>query len=301
MVGEVASGAEALKCIPDLKPNLVCLDVFLIKEEAADVVRAILGLSPLPIILVSDAPRNAAEVFDALAAGALELVPKPARGDVAAVATFLETIRMLSNIKLHPKREPQTDPHTQSQIVTIAASTGGPAALRSFLSVLPINFKPPVIVAQHLAPGFEDDFAKWLSQGIQLKARVAVDGEQLKEGEVLIGRSGCDLYVLNKNRINQRKAPKLGYHPSADVLFSSAASAFGNGVTAVILSGIGSDGTEGARAVSAANGTVMAQDAASSVVYGMPGAVTNAGLARITGSPKYLAQVIVNSVMFERT
>jgi two-component system chemotaxis response regulator CheB len=170
-------------------------------------------------------------------------------------------------------------------VVAIASSTGGPPALKALLAALPANFPWPVLIAQHLTPGFEDGLSRWLGQHCALPVRVVTKAMPLGPG-VFIGQPEHDLVVHARDEVRVVPAPARGYHPSGDRLFETAVTAFGAQVVAVVMSGIGSDGLRGATAVQGAGGLVLAQ--AMAPVRGMPDAVTKAGLAAGEGSPEQL-------------
>ena len=293
IVGAVAGGPEALTFVSTLKPDLVLLDVFLANEPAARLVRSILATWPVPILLISAASRDVPEVFEALAAGALDLLTKPRDGP--AEKAFVRLARTLSKVKVRPHRQLY---RTEGiQLVVIGSSTGGPGALRELLDGLPTRFPVPIVIAQHLAFGFEGSLASWLGQTSALPVAVAVDGETLRPGEVHLGQAQKDVVIAPERRLGVRKCPERGYHPSADLLFETAAAHFGSGVLGVILTGVGSDGTAGAKKLVAAGGMMMGQDKGSSSVFGMPGSVIRAGLASVIGPPSELAKAIVRCTL----
>jgi two-component system chemotaxis response regulator CheB len=290
----VGSSSEALRALDEEVPDVISLDVYLGHESAADLVKAILTRRKIPIVLVSDAPRNVGEVFEGLAAGAVELVGKPRSGDAVQEQAFLRLMRTLSRVRLaHLKaaRRPM-----EVSLVCLAASTGGPTAVRDFLSVLPRNFPAPIVLAQHLASGFEEGLAEWLSHASALPVKVARAGQVPQPGEVALIPSGHDGAIGAGCKMEITPAPKMGYHPSADLLIGTATAILGRSVAAVILTGIGSDGLEGARLLFDAGGFILAQDQASSAVWGMPGAVTQAGLISAVGPPSDLGSVLAEFV-----
>lgn len=294
VVGEVGSGEEAVEAAARLRPDVVSLDVFLPRLSAAEVVRRILVLHPVPIVLVSDAPREAAEVFAALEAGALDFMVKPRAGDTGQARWLVETLQVLSRVRVRRRR---TAPLVEgavrpARLVAIGSSAGGPAALRTFLEALPPGLDVPVLVAQHIAPGFAQGLVDWLAERCPLPVRLAVEGQPLGRGEVLVGPPGADLGVGPGGRAVVSPAGERGYHPSVDLLLSSAAALLGPGTLGVVLSGTGVDGRQGAAAVVAAGGTVMAQDADSAAVDGMPRAVREAGYATVVGPPLALARAV---------
>jgi two-component system chemotaxis response regulator CheB len=298
VVGEAKSRVEAESMLMACRPDVVSLDVFLPDGNAAQVVRALMAVKPVPIVLVSDAPRSTSEVFEALAAGALDLLAKPRLGNDAKLQAFLQLVRMLSKVKVRtPRRRVQAAAGAAKalELVAVGASTGGPGALRDMIAQLPHDYPVPIVVAQHLAAGFEPAMAQWLQATTSLKVQVAVSGAQLQPGLVLLGPSGQDIVVTRDGYISIDRAGPGTYHPSADTLFSSAARWFGNTAIGVVLSGIGEDGVVGARALIHAGAQVLAQDRDSSAVYGMPGAVAKAGVASTIGSPQELARVLLRA------
>ncbi len=297
VVGQAATVEKAIEAIPRLLPDLVSLDVFLPDGTAADVVRRILAVAPIPIVLLSEAQRDAEEVFEALAAGALDFMRKPRTVDKRSNAGMLHAMRALSRVKVGGGGSAPAKPNGSAlSVLTVASSTGGPNALRELLGQLPGDFPLPIVVAQHVAEGFEDGLARWLAAACPLRFKVCPERTVLEAGQVLLGPAGWDLQISTRSEVVLTKAPDHGYHPSADVLFSSATKVFGPAVLAVVLSGIGADGTLGGTAVAKAGGVVMAQDQRSSVVFGMPGSVTSAGVVSLVGSPSELGRAILQSV-----
>ncbi|MGQ0503862.1 MAG: chemotaxis protein CheB [Myxococcaceae bacterium] len=303
VIGTATTIASALEQIPALKPDLVSLDVFLPDGSAADAVTGILRIAPVPIVLLSEAKRETDEVFAALAAGAVDFMRKPRAVDKRSTAAMLNAMRALSRVALRARPSSERCALAMAtSVVAFASSTGGPNALREILAALPADFPLPILVAQHVAEGFEAGLAKWLAAASPLRFRVMEKQRQaLTGGEVVLGRSGWDMRVVSREEVVLEKAPVRGYHPSGDMLFKSASKAFGSSVIAVVLSGIGSDGAAGALEVARAGGVVMAQDERSSVVYGMPAAVAEAGIAGLIGSPVELGRAILHTVTSKKS
>lgn len=292
VVGEAESGQAAIRMVDRLRPDVVSLDVFMTGASAAETVRQVLSEHAVPIVLVSDAPRDAAEVFAALDAGAVDFVAKPRHGDAAAAAWFLDSIRAMSQVRVRRRKQQTVRPRDPAfghlAAVVVGSSAGGPVALREFLAALPPTFSAPVIIAQHFALGFEAAMASWLSRESPLPVRVAELSDKIRGGEILLLRPGHDGAITSPEQITQQPAPPRGYHPSVDLLFESAASMFGGETAAVVFSGIGHDGLQGARMIRSAGGVVLAQDAESAAVDGMPRSVRDAQLASVTGTPAML-------------
>jgi two-component system chemotaxis response regulator CheB len=166
-----------------------------------------------------------------------------------------------------------------ARIVAIAASTGGPAALQVLLSGLPATFPAPILVVQHIGKGFVDGLVTWLNTVSSLKVRVAVAGEPIMPHTVYVAPDDAHLGVVDRGRIGlSRSEPIGGFRPSATYLFDQVARIFGPSATHVILTGMGQDGVEGLKIAAGSGGRVIAQDEASSVVFGMPGAAVAAGV-----------------------
>jgi two-component system chemotaxis response regulator CheB len=173
----------------------------------------------------------------------------------------------------------QMAPGAPVRLVAVAASTGGPAVLQRILTALPGDFAVPILVVQHIATGFVGGLAEWLSASCNLRVKVAEHGEPVLQRTVFLAPDDRQLGVGPNGRVVVVDAPPVnGFRPSGTHLFASAAQAYGASVAAVILTGMGSDGVDGLKAVKAAGGRVLAQDEASSVVYGMPGEAVAAGV-----------------------
>jgi two-component system chemotaxis response regulator CheB len=290
VVAQARTGEEAIKAAAALAPDIISLDVYLPDLTAAEVVRRVLQVRAVPILLLSDAPRNAADVFLALEAGALDFLPKPRVDDPAREKTLLMTLRQLATLgSLQPavtSPRAAVAPRVTPAVVVIASSTGGPAALKALLGALPRGFAAPVLIAQHLTPGFEEGMARWLGEGCTLPVRVVKGPVPVVPG-VFLGDPDHDLVLRSRSEVVSLSAPSRGYHPSGDLLFESATAAFGAAVVAVVMSGIGSDGLRGATAVQKAGGLILAQ--AGAPVRGMPESVIRAGLTTFDGAPGQLA------------
>jgi len=296
LAGQARDGEEAVRAAEALQPDLVTLDVFLPDLTAAEVVRRLQARRPVAVLLLSDAPRDADDVFRALEAGAVDFLPKPRPGDAAGLAAVLAAMREVAAREPPPRPEPSprapAEPKVSSlpAVVAVASSTGGPPALRALLAGLGKGFPLPVLVAQHLTPGFEDGLARWLTQTCALPVKVVTGPTKLTPGTVYLGQPGCDLAVRSRTEVTMLPAPARGYHPSADLLFESAAAVFGPAVAVVVLSGIGADGLAGATKVQQAGGVVFAQSLSSALVKGMPQAVIKAAVSSFDATPELLAQ-----------
>lgn len=295
VIGQAKNGAEAVELASRVKPDLITMDIHMPVMDGFEATKEIMVLAPVPIILVSSSVsrEDVGLSFDAMRAGALMVVAKPDSPQSAVFdgrrAQFLAMVKAMSQVKVVRRWAPRA-PAARTptgrrpapaglRLVAIAASTGGPAALQRILTDLPRDFPAPILVVQHIAAGFVAGLADWLGAGCNLRVKVAEQGEPLAPRTVYLAPDDRHLGLTADTRAVIANAPSvMGFRPSGSYLFESAARAHGASVAAVILTGMGSDGVEGLRAVKAAGGRVVAQDEASSVVYGMPREAVAAGV-----------------------
>lgn len=304
VIGEAANGREAILKACQLKPDIITMDVEMPIMDGISAVREIMSRCPTPIMMLSSLTKaGAVATLEALDAGAVDFYPKSsadaqeALGDGARLLTT--RLRLLAARKQRQaiiaesaaRSAPApaaSNTHAERGVigrrglVVIGSSTGGPAALQTVLQEIPANFPVPIVVAQHMPASFTGPFASRLNGSLALKVVEATDGMPLVAGTAYIVPGGTHGEVQSRggSLVFSERAPVAGenFRPSVNFLFQSAAQAVGADVLAVILTGMGDDGTEGARSVRAASGHVWAQDQATSVIYGMPAAVAKAGL-----------------------
>jgi two-component system chemotaxis response regulator CheB len=298
VVGQAATGLQAVELARELRPDLITMDVYMPLLDGLEATKEIMVHAPTPILVVSSAVRERGVELSlhALRAGALMAVEKPEPPESPRFgerrAQFLATAKAMAQVKVvrrwaprrSPAPQPPTRPPTQRRkpavrLVALAASTGGPAALQRVLSDLPRDFPVPLLVVQHIASGFVAGLAEWLRSLCDLRVKIAEHQETLAARTVYLAPDSRHLGVgPDRRALLTDAAPIDGFRPSATYLFETAARAYGSALTAVVLTGMGSDGVEGLRAVKAAGGCVIAQDETTSVVYGMPGEAVAAGL-----------------------
>ncbi|MFS3128381.1 protein-glutamate methylesterase/protein-glutamine glutaminase [Nocardioides sp. Bht2] len=305
VVGTAVNGRAALQKAATLKPDLITMDIEMPELDGIEAVRQLRASgSRIPVIMFSTlTERGATATLDALAAGASDYVPKPA--NVGSVGRSIEQVResLIPRIKslvpgspsrlrpvgVTPVAKPQVvrraaapRPAGGCRLVAIGSSTGGPEALSKLLGQLPL-LSVPVAVVQHMPPIFTLQFARRLDRLYGVEVSEATDGQVLRPGTVCIAPGDHHLEVRREAgqlvaRLHQQP-PENFCRPAVDVLFRSAATALGGSVLGVVLTGMGSDGCRGARDIVDRGGSLIVQDEASSVVWGMPGAVAGAGLA----------------------
>src|SRR3954471_3314768 len=305
VVGTAVNGKAAVGKLEQLKPDLITMDIEMPEMNGIDAVRAIRAArSRVPIIMFSTlTERGASATLDALSAGANDYVTKPA--NVGSVAQSMESVREQLFPKIRaltgrpvtmpghrapapaalPPRPPakRTAPPRKPAVLVIGSSTGGPEALARVLPALPASLPVPVLLVQHMPPVFTRQFAQRLDRLCALRVVEAVDGTPLQPGTVHLAPGDRHLVVRTTGRGPQtaltQDPPENFCRPAVDPLFRSAVAAYDGAVLGVVLTGMGSDGRIGAGAIREAGGTVLVQDQATSVVWGMPGAVTQAGFA----------------------
>jgi two-component system chemotaxis response regulator CheB len=288
VVGSFTTAETAIAGLARLKPDLVTMDLELPGMSGLEAVEQIMGSQPLPILVLSShvgpTTTNAAA---ALAAGGLDAVSKDdldLRDPAGAAAVALrKRVRLLSRVRVirHPRarlsaRPPRGEDSRTVAAVGIVASTGGPPALATLLGGLPRGYRIPVLVVQHISAGFTDGLATWLDGAVPLPVSLATNGARLGPG-IWIAPEDAHL-VVRGGRLLLDRTTRSGHHrPSGDMLLKSLAQAYGARAAAVVLTGMGKDGAGGAGAVREAGGLVVAQDEATSAVYGMPKAVVEGG------------------------
>lgn len=313
-VGSASSGRAALAMIDELKPDVVVLDVEMPGIDGRQTLAELHRRWPqLPVVMFSSvSDKSAAATFDAMAQGAKDFVTKPSMagslaGALASVKanlvpivhtwgsisqTRLKAERLRAVAKVAPSR-PAAAPTVkvvQRQqgsgrvaAVVMASSTGGPNALNEIVPALSGNLRVPVLLVQHMPVTFTRHLAERLDGISALHVVEAAPGTVVEAGHLYVARGGEHMEVRRSGgqiviELNS-KPPENSCRPAADVLFRSAVAAWGGDLLGVVLTGMGQDGMLGAKAIVEAGGAVLAQDADSSVVWGMPGAVVNAGLA----------------------
>jgi len=298
VVGYASNGRLALARVPQLVPDVVILDVEMPEMDGLEALAQIRkGWPRLPVIMYSTLTRRGASAtLDALALGANDYVTKPSGHETPEAARRRIADDLIPRIKaLCPRqgtppaapaarRDPTASRRTPAVIdlVVIGTSTGGPNALAEVLPCLPAHFPAPVLIVQHMPPIFTAMLAERLNARSAIPVREAVDGAPVRPGEAWIAPGDFHMAIAGDPfrrflRLN-RDPPENSCRPAVDVLFRSAA-AHGPGVLAVVLTGMGEDGFRGSRAIDERGGLVIAQDEATSVVWGMPGYVARSGLA----------------------
>lgn len=294
LVAAVPDGVAAVNAVARLRPSVVTMDLHMPRLDGVEATRRIMREAPTPIVVVTASSEvDGRMTYDALAAGALSVVARPvgpsdprfaARRDALLAELRLMTgVRVVRRIERAAPRAPTPSLVPRRlvrpvRVVAIAASTGGPAVLHRLLHDLPRDFALPILVVQHMSEGFIGGLARWLSDVAPGPVQIARDGDVLVPGVILLAPDGSHLRVTADGTVRLDAGPPIGGHrPAATALFNSVAEAYGDRALGVVLTGMGRDGVDGLARLRATGAMTLAQDAASSAVFGMPGAAVEAG------------------------
>jgi two-component system, chemotaxis family, protein-glutamate methylesterase/glutaminase len=296
VVGTAHDGLDALEKIAELKPDVITLDLVMPHLDGLGVLKALSGPEAPKAIVVSMADGQSELVLNALQAGAVDFVHKPtalatdrlyelADELLAKVAIAVEaTVRRGEAAQIVNKPTPPVALPVLKNLVVIGTSTGGPQALSKLLSSLPADFPAAIAIALHIPPGYTEALAKRLNDASAIDVVEASEGLMLRPGLAVLARAGRHLKIdaAAKGRIHLDIHPRSTPHcPSVDVLFQSAAESWGADALAVVLTGMGNDGLEGARVIRARGGKVLTEEESSCVIYGMPRCVVEADLSTL--------------------
>jgi two-component system, chemotaxis family, protein-glutamate methylesterase/glutaminase len=317
LCGVAQDGVDCLESVKRLEPDVLVLDLEMPKLNGLEVLRRLQVENPgLPVIMCSAyTERGARSTLEALACGASDYVTKPAEQRdfasamlslsqqllprIAALAKGVERREEKSHVEVVPDHAQgiqgsEAKGSCTIEVVVIGLSTGGPSALEQLLPRLPADFPVPILIVQHMPKLFTGALAERLDKGCALQVREAYENAMIAPGtvwiapgdahmEVGLGNGLIGAQVGRNSRIRlHRREPLNHCRPAVDYLFFSAARMYGSSALALVMTGMGADGLNGARAIHERGGVILAQDEASSAVWGMPGKVTEAGIASAT-------------------
>ena len=302
VVGLATNGREACEMVEKYKPDIVTMDMHMPVMDGYEATKQIMAYYPTPIIVLSSSVfrMGTDKVFEALSYGALDVMKKSSFEDIDATDEerneLIYRIKLLAKIQVvhHPlakiekhrkqllaQAEAQKHPHLHSKIVGIVASTGGPNALSALLKDIPSDFSAPILIVQHMSPGFVDGLVSWLAGEIKIKIKLATQGEIVQPGVVYVAPTGLHIRVNESMQIQlTNEDPVDGHKPSGTGLLQSLAKVFGVNSMGILLTGMGRDGAKGLEAIYVARGYTIIQDEKTSAVYGMPKMAKELGVAR---------------------
>ncbi len=306
VVGTARDGEEALHKIASLHPDVVTMDIEMPRMDGLTAVKKIMATTPLPVVMISALAQPEAQLtLKALELGAVDYVPKPSgpislnmdavRAElISKIKTAASANVQLTNRLVAEEAEP-VKAKGYNRVISIAASTGGPAAVTYILKHIPKN-SPPILVVQHMQKGMTKLFAEGLNNECKFKVKEAEEGDLVKEGLALIAPGGFHMQVTKTSKISLTTSPPVNYvRPSADMLMSSAARAYAAKNIGVVLTGMGVDGAKGIEAIKKKGGITIAQDKKSCVVFGMPNAAIKTGCVDCVTALEQIPKAIMNA------
>ncbi len=312
VVGTARDGEEALSEVERLKPDVVTCDLIMPGVDGVEFIRRQMSTNPLPIIIVSIAAESSERVLSGLDAGAIDFVQKPtalATDKVFDVAEeLIAKVTAAARVPVGRLRTavadtplPPTTFQNRYSVLVIGVSTGGPQGLKSVVGQLPADFPVPVVIVLHMPIGYTEAYAGRLNELSALTVTEAREGEEVRPGVVLLAPAGRHLsfYRDEESRVMTRldvRPLDTPHRPSVDVLFQSAAEIYGDRVLGVVMSGMGSDGRDGAAWIKARGGAVLTEAEETCVVYGMPRSVVEAGLSDAAVPLHQLTKAILERV-----
>jgi two-component system chemotaxis response regulator CheB len=314
VVGTASNGREVLRQIVELKPDCVTLDLEMPRMNGLETLRYIMSEWPTPVVIVSAHTAEGARLtLKCLEYGAVDFVPKSEGGKSFPAEDLIEKVKVAAGIDLNKIRfappdelleREQTDerPSHSDCVVLIGASTGGPQAIMDILPKLPTDLPAGIVIVQHMPPNFTRFFAERLDCRTKLTVKEADEGDGISQGNVLVAPGGLQLF-LDENftqpvvMLLSRNENHRSNCPSIDFALSSFAPVFREKLIAVILTGMGKDGSAGSQAVTRTGGTVLCQDEETSLIFGMPGSVISDGLADEVIPLEKIASRITENVM----
>jgi len=311
VVGTARDGREALDLVEQLDPDVVTCDLIMPELDGVGFVREQMQRRPVPIIIMSIANETAEAALTALDAGAIDFVQKPtalASEKIFEVSTeLIEKVKAAGQIELNriatPPAATTSEPVTKIagnhsvDLVVIGISTGGPQALKRLIPQFPSDFPVPILMVMHMPVGYTEMYAAKLNELSRLEVKEAAEGDEIKPGRAFLAPAGRHLSVKRElsgkvvTHLDARPFNTL-HKPAVDVLFQSVAEVYRNRVLGVVMTGMGSDGKQGAAWIKSQGGLVFTEAESSCVVYGMPSAVMEAGLSDKSVALEELARAI---------
>lgn len=305
VIGEAENGIRALDFLKSHKPHVITMDIQMPVMDGLIATRSIMETYPTPVIIVSAnwQPLEVAKTFEAIEAGALSLLEKPkgpnSPGSEEIAAQLIAGVKLAAKVRVRKLRSNKTYKTLESpkkvkrreiRVIAIGASTGGPPAIREFLSFLPEDFPIPILLVQHIAIGFTKGFAEWLHEATPLKAQMARNNTFLEGRTIYVAPEGYQMGVKYGGLLALTKdPPEHSMIPSVSYLFRSVAKVYKEKGVGVLLTGMGIDGALELKGIKDMGGLTFAQDRDSSVIHGMPGEAIRLGSSQYVLSPKGIA------------
>ncbi|MGE5561200.1 MAG: protein-glutamate methylesterase/protein-glutamine glutaminase [Chloroflexota bacterium] len=313
VIATARDGLDAVEKCKQLRPDVITLDVEMPRLDGLQCLERLMVECPTPVLMVSSLTQEgAATTVRALELGAVDFIPKPSGSislDMAKVRDdLINKVKVAARANVRPARRrpdalpvaaarPATPGRGGRRIVCIGCSTGGPGALHEVLPRLPADLGAPVLVVQHMPPGFTRSLAQRLDELSPLRIREAAAGDRFGPGDVLIAPGGSHMTLASPDTIALNQDPPLhGVRPAVDITLSSVVQHFGGDAVGVILTGMGFDGARAMAELHRAGGRTIAEHQSTCVVYGMPRAVVEMGVADVVAPIHAIAERIVEAL-----
>ncbi len=318
VVGKTGDGEEAIEQVQAEDPDVVIMDIKMPKMDSYEATRKIMEKHPVPIVIVSTGlhTKDVTNSFRAMEAGAVAALKKPQGPGhpefERMTAKLVQTVKLMSEVKVVrriPKfQKPKTPARLPSkvearrppaliEVVAIGVSTGGPPVIRTLLSNLTKDFPVPILIVQHIAPGFLQGMVEWLANETSLSVQIPEDGDRIRKGVVYFAPEGYHMGITGEGEIFFSSAvPENGVKPSASYLFRSVTKVFEHRAVGVLLTGMGKDGVLELKGMKDKGAITVAQDKESSVIHGMPGDAIKIGAADHVLSPEEIAAFLGSMV-----
>jgi two-component system chemotaxis response regulator CheB len=307
VAGTARDGHEAVAQAERLRPDVILMDIHMPRMGGLDATRQIMQKAPTPIVLITSRldPDETDLGFETIKAGALTLIGKPSGLGSPEAGELVRTVKMMAEVKV-VRRWPQRDASARTsppsrfaqsvRVVAIGASTGGPATLAEILGGLRSRHAvPPILVVQHITPGFSAGLVEWLGKETRLAVRLARAGDPLRDHTVHVAPDGVEMGIGPGGIVLSPPASRDGFHPTVDHLFDSVAATHGSHAMGILLTGMGRDGAAGLRRLREAGALTVAQDEATSVIFGMPGEAIRLAAAEHVLSPPEITRLILSA------
>ena len=314
VVGTAKNGMDAIKISGIKKPDIILMDIEMPVMNGFEATRKIMETNPVPIVIVSSyyEKSEVEKTFEAMDAGALAILAKPegfkhpnhekSKKKLADIVRTMSEVRVvtrksrnnLKNTIVSTEQIPFNEKGTKYQLTAIGVSTGGPQVLNKLLPLIPENFDMPVVVVQHISPGFLEGMIDWLSKSTKLKVKIACDGEVLEKGNIYFCPDNYNMGITKKLRVVLKKeVPGFTITPSVSYMFKTVAENIEQKAIGILLTGMGRDGAEELALMKDKGALTIAQDEKSSIVYGMPGEAVKLNAHRYILSPEGVGRKLV--------
>lgn len=313
VIGNVNNGIEALKFLEKMKPDVITMDINMPYMNGFETTQRIMETSPVPIIIVTSLfdSTDVERTFQAIQAGAVSVIEKPVsirnQNYKDICKNIINNVKLMSEIKVIKRKfysskssikligmEAKVNKDIDDKkVVAIGVSTGGPPILKKIFSKLTESIRVPILVVQHITPGFINGLVDWLSQETKIPIHIAYNGQSILPGHIYFAPDEHHMEVTYNGKIVLNKQEKTnGLRPTVSHLFNSVANAYGKNSIGILLSGMGKDGVEELKLLKEKGAITIAQDKESSVVYGMPGEAVKINAATYILSPEKIAELL---------